>query len=77
MRSALFVLLILTTTALSTIPVVFIWANRIEPTFWGLPFAFIWHIGLALLAALIFALWYHSDERHGALDIDVSSETQS
>lgn len=72
MRTAVFVLLILATTTLSTLPFVFKWANRIEPTLLGLPFAFLWQIGLALLAAIFFVGWYLADERRGRLDVDVA-----
>ncbi len=71
MRAAVFVLLILATSALSTLPFVFQWANRIEPTLLGLPFAFLWQFGLALLAAMFFIGWYLADKRRGRLDVDV------
>ena len=74
MRSAIFLLLVLTTTALATFPVFFTWANRIEPTFLGLPFAFLWQIGLALLGAFFLACWYLSDSKSGALDLVVTPE---
>jgi hypothetical protein len=74
MRSAIFLLLILTTTVLATFPVFFTWANRIEPTLLGLPFAFLWQIGLALLGAVFLACWYLSDNASGALDIEVTPE---
>lgn len=73
-RSALFVTLILSTTFLSTFPPVFLWANTIEPRWLGLPFAMVWHIGLALVAAIFFACWYLADSRAGALDIEVTVE---
>lgn len=76
MRTAIFVSLILATTALSTVPFIFTWANRIEPWLLGLPFAFAWHIGLALLNALLFACWYLSDSRNGVLDVDVTATEQ-
>lgn len=74
MRSAIFVVLILSTTALSTLPFFFNWANRIEPTLLGLPFAFLWQIGLSLLGAFFLACWYLSDSYSGALEIDVIPE---
>ena len=73
-RSALFVTLILSTTFLSTFPPVFLWANTIDPRWLGLPFALIWHIGLALVAAIFFACWYLADSRAGALDLEVTVE---
>ncbi|HET8807017.1 MAG TPA: hypothetical protein VFM76_01420 [Methylophaga sp.] len=73
-RSAIFVILILSTTFLSTFPPVFLWANTIEPRWLGLPFALIWHLSLALIAAIFFAGWYLADSRGGALDIDVTVE---
>lgn len=73
-RPALFITLILSTTFLSTFPPVFLWANTIEPRWLGLPFAMLWHIGLALLAAVFFAAWYLADSRAGALDIEVVVE---
>jgi hypothetical protein len=73
-RSALFVTLILATTFLSTFPPIFLWANTIEPRWLGLPFAMIWHIGLALLAAVFFASWYLLESRHGVLDLEVEVE---
>lgn len=73
-RSAVFVTLILSTTFLSTFPPVFLWANTIEPRWLGLPFAMVWHIGLALVAAIFFACWYLADSRAGALNIDVTVE---
>ncbi len=76
-RPALFITLILSTTFLSVYPPVFLWANTIEPRWFGLPFAMVWHIGLALLAAVFFACWYLADSRAGALDIDVAVERQS
>lgn len=74
MRSAIFLLLVLTTTALATFPVFFTWANRIEPTLLGLPFAFLWQIGLALLGAVFLACWYRSDSTSRALDLEVTPE---
>lgn len=73
-RSALFITLILATTFLSTFPPVFLWANTIEPRWLGLPFAMLWHIGLALLAAVFFAAWYLSESRSGALDLHFDAE---
>lgn len=73
-RSALFITLILSTTFLSTFPPVFLWANTIDPRWLGLPFALIWHIGLALVAAIFFAGWYLADSRAGALDLEVTVE---
>jgi hypothetical protein len=72
--SALFITLILTTTFLSTYPPIFLWANTIEPRWLGLPFAMIWHIGLSLVAAVIFASWYLLESRSGAMELDVDVE---
>jgi len=74
MRSAIFILLILTTTILATFPTFFIWANRVEPSLLGLPFAFLWQIGLALLGAFFLACWYLAESRSGDLDIEVEAE---
>ena len=73
-RSALFITLILATTFLTTFPPIFLWANTIEPRVFGLPFAMIWHVGLALVAALFFASWYLLESRSGAIDMNVDSE---
>ncbi len=74
MRQLIFTILILGTTLLATFPPVFLWANRIDPNLWGLPFAFLWQIALALLGALIFACWYLAEQRSGDLDITVNAE---
>lgn len=73
-RSALFITLILATTFLSTYPPIFLWANTIEPRWFGLPFAMMWHIGLSLLAAVFFALWYVVESRSGAMSLHVDAE---
>ncbi len=73
-RSALFITLILVTTFLTTFPPIFLWANTIEPRWFGLPFAMIWHIGLSLMAAVFFASWYLLESRSGAIDLKVDSE---
>lgn len=73
-RSSLFITLILATTFLTTFPPIFLWANTIEPRVLGLPFAMIWHIGLALVAAVLFASWYLLESRSGAIDMNVDSE---
>jgi hypothetical protein len=73
-RSAVFITLILATTFLSTFPPIFLWANTIEPRWLGLPFAMIWHIGLALLAAVFFASWYLLESRQGLLDLEAEAE---
>jgi len=70
-RTALFITLILATTFLSTFPPAFLWANTIEPRWMALPFAMVWHIGLALIAAVFFAVWYLLESRSGALDLQV------
>jgi len=74
MRSTIFLILILSTTAFATFPYFFVWANRIEPSFMGLSFAFLWQIGLALLGAFFLACWYLVENRSGDLDIEVTLE---
>lgn len=74
MRTAIFLVLILSTIVLATFPVFFTWANRVEPTFLGLPFAFLWQIALALLGALFLACWYLAESRSGDLEIEVTAE---
>lgn len=74
MRQAIFTTLILSMTMLATFPPVFMWANRVQPDLWGLSFAFLWQILLALLGALLFAGWYLADNRSGQLDITVDME---
>lgn len=74
MRTAIFLVLILSTIVLATFPIFFTWANRIEPSFMGLPFAFLWQIALALLGAFILACWYLVESRSGELDIEVNAE---
>ncbi|MBL1458327.1 hypothetical protein [Methylophaga sp.] len=74
MRSAIFLLLILATIVLATFPIFFTWANRVEPSFIGLPFAFLWQIAMALLGAFFLACWYLVESRSGDLDIEVESE---
>ncbi|KGM07801.1 hypothetical protein LP43_0217 [Methylophaga thiooxydans] len=73
-RTALFITLILATTFLTTFPPIFLWANTIEPRVFGLPFAMIWHIGLALVGAVFFASWYLLESRSGAIDMNVEIE---
>ncbi|EEF79882.1 hypothetical protein MDMS009_1433 [Methylophaga thiooxydans DMS010] len=34
----------------------------------------IWHIGLALVGAVFFALWYLLESRSGAIDMNVDIE---
>ncbi|GEM_PF-1837580 len=75
-RSALFITLILATTFLTTFPPVFLWANTIDPRWLGLPFAMVWHIGLALLASVFFAAWYLLESRSGLLDLQVEVEAE-
>lgn len=74
MRSAIFLVLILSTIVLATFPFFFTWANRIEPSLLGLPFSFLWQIGLALLGAFFLACWYLAESRAGELDIEVKAE---
>lgn len=74
MRTTIFLVLILSTIVLATFPVFFTWANRIEPSFMGLSFAFLWQIVLALLGALFLACWYLAENRSGDLDIEVEPE---
>ncbi|MCB2427959.1 hypothetical protein [Methylophaga pinxianii] len=74
MRTTIFLILILTTIVLATFPFFFTWANRIEPSFIGLPFAFLWQIAMALLGAFLLACWYLAESRGGALDISVEAE---
>lgn len=74
MRTTIFLVLILSIIMLATFPPFFTWANRIEPTLMGLPFAFLWQIALALLGAFILACWYLVDSRSGVLDISVEAE---
>lgn len=74
MRSIIFLILILSTSALATIPYFFVWANRIEPSVMGIPFAFLWQLGLALLSSFFLACWYLTESRNGDLDIEVTPE---
>lgn len=74
MRQLIFTVLILSTTLMATFPPVFIWANRVDPNLWGLPFSFLWQIALALSGAVIFACWYFAEQRSGDLDITVNVE---
>lgn len=60
-----FVLLI----ALSVLPPVLEWSNRVEPRILGLSFAIAWQLMIAVLMSATLIAWYFVDAATGDLDI--------
>lgn len=76
-KTLAFSLIFVILTLLAALPGPFDWANRIDPTLGGMPFAMVWQFSIAALFSLGFVAWYFVDARSGdlSLDTEVIQET--
>lgn len=75
-HNVLFVIILCAIVSLMVVPVLFKWANRIEPWVLGLPFATFWIIFLCLCMSFTMIAWYYVDSIKGYVDIDIEKATE-